>query len=127
MNLLEQPKPPKVTNARVVKKLNFDEDEPVCRSFPKLTPNDRRGYANRHFTADEVRDMRRRMERYKRLMALFEAKYPRGKGQKSRGRRSLVKAYLFHRYGVDSITYRYGCRRETVYSICLGLSYGDVD
>lgn len=113
---------------RTVKKLNIDEDEqPVCRSLRKKSSNDRRGYANRRFTADQARQIRAGMERYKRLMALLDQKHPRGKGEKSRARRARLKSYIFARYGVDTIATRFGCRRETVYAICLGLTYGDVD
>lgn len=127
MSLLDQPKPPKkIEGARVIRKLNMDKDEPVCRSFPKQSSSDRRGYGNRKFNDDQVREIRRRFARYLRLNELVATKYPGGT-RRMKNKRAVLRHYILHRYGPAALGERFHCSKEAIYGIASRLSYGDVD
>jgi len=127
VSLLDQPKPPKtIEGARVVKKLNLEQDEPVCRSFPKRSEKDQRGKSRRIFSDAQVHDIRARFSKFMRLTEMVAKKYP-GSTRKMKDRRARLRSYIYERYGTETIARRYGCSKAAIYAVGTRASYGDVD
>jgi len=127
VSLLDIPKPPKkIEGARVIRKLNIDQDEPVCRSFPKTSEKDQRGKSRRIFSDEQVRDIRARFAKFMRLTEMVPKKYPGGT-RRMKDRRARVRGYIYERYGTESIARMYGCSKAAIYAVWTRLSYGDVD